>query len=83
MSRTTHFSLGNIQHIRSERNTYTDVTKPVQKVPNCSAPTDEQQDCELLNWALNKYITKYFVDFALFPGARLLLDVVFGDFVVS
>jgi hypothetical protein len=82
MSRTTHFSLSYSQHIRSERNTYTDVTKPVQKVPNCSAPTAEQQDCELLNWALNKYITKYFFGFALFRGARLLPDVVFGDFVV-
>jgi hypothetical protein len=29
-----------------------------------------------------KYITKYFFGFALFRGARLLLDVVFGDFVV-
>jgi hypothetical protein len=43
---------------------------------------NEQQDCELLNWALNKYITKYFFGFALFHGAQLLLDVVFGDFVV-
>jgi hypothetical protein len=50
MSRTTHFSLSYSQHIRSERNTYTDFTKPVQKLTNCSAPTDEQQDCELLNW---------------------------------
>jgi hypothetical protein len=83
MSRTTHFSLSYIQHIRSERNTYTDFTKPVQKVPNCSAPADEQQDCELLNWALNKYITEYVFGFALFRGARLLLGVVFGHFVVS
>jgi hypothetical protein len=47
------------------------------------APTDEQQDCELLNGALNKYITKYFFGFGLFCGARLLLGVVFGHFVVS
>jgi hypothetical protein len=82
----THFSLSYIQHIRSERNTHTDFTKPVQKVPNCSAPTDEQQDCELLNsvnWALNKYITEYVFGFALFRGAQLLLGVVFGHFVVS
>jgi hypothetical protein len=46
------------------------------------APTDEQQDCELLNWALNKYITKYFVGFAMYRGARLLLGVVFGHFAV-
>ena len=81
MSRTTHFSLSYIHHIRSERYTYTAFTKPVQKVPNCSAPTDKQLDCELLKWALNKYITKYV--FALFRGAQRLLGVVFGHFVVS
>jgi hypothetical protein len=61
-------------------------TKPVQKVPNCSAPTDEQQDCELLNWACIEqihYHAKYVFGFALFRGARLLLGVVFGHFVVS
>ena len=52
MSRTTHFSLSYSQHIRSERNTYTDVTKPAQKVPNCSAPTDEQQDLYIISLLL-------------------------------
>jgi hypothetical protein len=32
---------------------------------------------------IEQNITKYFFGFALFRGARLLLDVVFGDFVVS